>query len=382
MGTPQKRILIVAGEASGDMRAAGLVNAVHALAPDVRFTGVGGQAMAKAGVEILADIDQLGVVGIWEVIKHLPVVKRVFDQVVAYALREKPDAAILVDYPGFNLRLAQVLKGLGIKVIYYVSPQVWAWKEGRINKIKTIVDRMMVLFPFEKDIYAKYGMTVDYVGHPLLDEIIVTEPPSSIKAQLGFKPPVQVIGLLPGSRFKEVQRHLPVMLKAARILLAKDPNRRFMVLKASTIPKQMLEKEIRQSGIPAVIYDGAPYNGITAMDAVIVASGTATLEAGLLLRPMVIMYKTAWPTYWIAKMFVKIPYIGLVNVVAGKKIVEEFIQDDATAENIAAGIEKIFTSPETYAVMTNELAQVKSSLGASGASRRAAQVVVEELSRA
>ena len=379
MGTPQKRILIVAGEESGDMRAAGLVKAARALLPDACFTGVGGKHMKQAGVSLLAAIDQLGVVGVWDVLKHFPAIKRTFALLVDYARREHIDAAILVDYPGFNLRLAKTLKHMGIKIIYYVSPQVWAWKEQRVKSIKTVVDRMLVLFPFEKGIYAKYGMAVDYVGHPLLDEVKITEPPGSVKAQWGIKPHLPVIGLLPGSRFKEVQRHLPVMLGAAKILLAKNPDRRFIVLKAATIPQEMLQKEIQKSGIPAVIYEGPPYNGIGAMDMCIIASGTATLEAGLLLKPMVIMYKTAWLTYWLAKMFIKIPYIGLVNVVAGKKIVEELIQNDATPENIAANVEKICANPDTYGRMTNDLNQIKSSLGHSGANARAAQIIAQEL---
>lgn len=379
MGTPQKSIVIVAGEASGDMRAAGLVKAVKKADPSITFTGIGGTHMAAAGVHLLAGIDDLGVVGIWDVLKHLPRIKQIYDMLIAHAAAHRPDAVILVDYPGFNMKLAAAFKRMGIKVIYYVSPQVWAWKEKRITKIKQIVDRMLVLFPFEEGIYAKYGMTVDYVGHPLLDEVKITEPPASIKAQFKFKPHMQVIGLMPGSRDKEVQRHLPVMLDAAKILLEKNADRKFLVLKAPTIPRAVLEDAIKTSGVPAVIYDGPAYNGIGSMDAAIIASGTATLEAGLLLRPMVIMYKTAWLTYAIAKAFVKIPYIGLVNVVAGKKIIEEYIQDDATPANIAAGINRIFADPNTYARMTNDLAQVKTSLGHGGASQRAAAVVLDVL---
>jgi lipid-A-disaccharide synthase len=380
MGTPKKHILIVAGEASGDMRAAGLVSAVRKLSPDIEFAGVGGKYMANAGVKILADIDQLGVVGITDVIKHLPLIKKIFNMLTSYADKQHIDAVLLVDYPGFNLRLAKALKAKGIKTIYYVSPQVWAWREKRVIKIKTIVDRMMVLFPFEKEIYTKYGMTaVDYVGHPLIDEVKITEPPASIKARLGIKPGIQTIGLLPGSRVKEIQRHLPIMLDAAKLLLAKNPNRRFIMLKAATIPREMLDEEIKKSGVPVVIYEGQAYNGMGAMDAAIIASGTATLEAGLLLRPMVIIYKTTWLTYRIAKQLVKIPYIGLVNVVAGKKIVEELLQDDATPEKIAAGIENIFSNPNVYGQITNDLAKVKQSLGNSGASVRAAQIVIQEL---
>lgn len=381
MGTPQKRILIVAGEASGDMRAAGIVKAINKTHPNYHWVGVGGPSMKTAGVELLENIDKLGVVGFLEVIKHLPIIRQVFKHIIAYIDKNPIDAALLVDYPGFNMRLAKILKDRGIKVIYYVSPQVWAWKEKRINVIKKIVDKMLVLFPFEKDIYAKYGMEVDYVGHPLLDEVKITEPPSSIKASLKIKPQMPTIGLLPGSREKEVSRHLPTMLEAAKILYQKNNNRRFIVLKAPTIPKEMLEKIIKASGVEAIIYDGPIYNGIGTMDAVIVASGTATLECGLLLRPMIIMYKTAWATYWVAKSVIKIPYIGLVNVVAGKKIIPEFIQHDASAENLAAGIEEIFSNPNTYGQMTNDLAKVKTLLGNSGASNRAAGIITSYLNQ-
>ncbi len=379
MGTPTKRLLIVAGEASGDMRAAGVVRAILKDHPEYHFIGVGGEHMKAAGVEILENIDQLGVVGFLEVIKHLPVITRIFNSILASIKEHQVDAAILVDYPGFNMKLAQSLKKSGVTVFYYVSPQVWAWKEKRINVLKKIVDKMLVLFPFEKEIYAKYGMDVDYVGHPLLDEVKITEPPSSIKARLGIKPQMQTIGLLPGSREKEITRHLPEMLAAAKILLSKKQDRKFIVLRAPTIPKETIKSIIDASGVEAIIYEGPVYNGIGAMDAVMVASGTATLECGLLLRPMVIMYKTAWPTYWLAKSFVKIPYIGLVNVVAGKKIIPELIQQDATGEKLAQAIENIFSNPNTYGQMTNDLAMVKAKLGASGANSRAAAIITSFL---
>lgn len=379
MGTSPKRILVITGEASGDMRAAGVIRAIKKTNPDYQFVGIGGDFMKAAGVELIENIDKLGVVGFIEVIKHLPVIKKIFNDILNYIDNNKIDAALLVDYPGFNMRLAKTLKAHGIKVIYYVSPQVWAWKEKRIKVIKTIVDRMLVLFPFEKEIYAKYGMDVDYVGHPLVDEVKITEPPSSIKAQLGIKPQMQTIGLLPGSREKEITRHLPAMLDAAKILEKKNPNRRFIIQRAATIPKEMMTPYVEASGVNAIIYEGPVYNGIGTMDAVMVASGTATLECGLLLRPMVIMYKTAWPTFVIAKTFLKIPYIGLVNVVAGKKIVPELLQNEATGEKLAAAIEDIFSNPNTYGQMTNDLAQVKIKLGASGASTRAAAVITSFL---
>ena len=378
--------MIIAGEASGDMRAAGLVRALQQKGTPygvpffpIRFSGVGGTHMAKYGVELFASIDDLAVIGISDVIKNLGRIKEIFDRVLKRIDAQRPDAVLLVDYPGFNLRLAREIKKRDIKVIYYVSPQVWAWKKDRIKMIKTVVDRMLVLFPFEKELYAEYGMDVDYVGHPLVDEVAMTQPPASVRASLKFKPTEKIIGLLPGSRPKEIERHLPVMLGAAEILAAKDPNCRFLLLKAESIPMEVIERYTRQAKTKVTVYDGPTYDGIGAMNVGIVASGTATLETGLLLKPMVIMYKTSPVTYHLGKAFIKIPYIGLVNVVAGKKIMEEFIQDDATPQNIAAAVQKILSSPENYGHLTNELATLKASLGAPGASSRAASIIRTEL---
>ncbi len=382
MGTQKKHIIIVAGEASGDMRAAELVNALKSLSSDIQFSGVGGDCMQKAGVELFEHITSLAVIGISEVIKNLGRIKKVFEHTLAEIDRIKPNAVVLVDYPGFNLRLASELKKRHIKVIYYVSPQVWAWRQGRIHTIKKIVDRMLVFFPFEKELYAKFGMNVDYVGHPLVDEISAKGGPAS-----GWQSPVDIlqsiglssqeritIGLLPGSRHKEVDRHLPAMLEAAQKLYSKNNNYQFLLLKASTIERSSLENLIPPS-LPLKIFEGNPYAAINAIDAAIVASGTATLETGLLGKPMVIIYKTSWITYAIAKNVIKIPYIGLVNVVAGKKIVPELIQNDCNPENIATHVEDILKNKE----IVEELRKVKTALGEPGASLRAAQIVLQEL---
>ncbi len=379
--------MIIAGEASGDMRAAGVLRALVQMGTrneyvspfDLRFSGIGGTHMAAVGVTLFADINDLAVIGFSDVIKNLDRIKRIFDLVLQRIDEDRPDAVLLVDYPGFNLRLAKEIKKRKIKVIYYVSPQVWAWKENRITMIKTVVDRMLVLFPFEQEMYAKHGMNVDYVGHPLVDEVALTQPPSSIRASLGLKPTEKVVGLMPGSRLKEIERHLPVMLDAAATLAAKNAAYRFLLLKASSVDAAVIEPYLRQAKVKVIVYEGPTYDGIGTMDVAIVASGTATLETGLLLKPMVIMYKTSMLTYWLGKMFIKIPYIGLVNVVAGKKVVEEFIQDDATASNIAAAIHKILSSPEAYGQLTNALAAIKASLGAPGASARAAAIIRSEL---
>ncbi len=384
--------MIIAGEPSGDMRGAGLAIALKALDPSLRLNGIGGGYMRAAGVKCFADITQLAVIGIAEVVKNLSRIKKVFDQTLKQIDATHPDGVILVDYPGFNLRLAPEIKKRGIKVIYFISPQVWAWKEKRVLMIKKCVDRMIVLFPFEQDIYSKYGMRVDYVGHPLVDEIIVDKDRTQVLQSLGLSAGKTTIGLMPGSRAKEVERHLPCMLEAAQILFKQNKERQFILLKAPTIPLKLIESILssslqchsrsllchyRESGnpkhIPLKIYDGPTYDGINAMDAAIVASGTATLETALLKKPMVIIYKTSWLTFWLAKTVIKIPYIGLVNIVAGKKVAEELIQNDANATNIANALEAALRNPH----IIDELAAIKASLGGPGASLRAAQIVLD-----
>ena len=368
--------MIVAGEASGDMRAAGLARALKTLDPSLRLSGIGGEYMRRAGVECFTDITELAVIGIAEVVKNLSRIKKVFDQTLKQIDITHPDCVILVDYPGFNLRLARAIKKRGIKVIYFISPQVWAWREKRVTQIKKLVDRMIVLFPFEQNIYSKYGMKVDYVGHPLVDEIIVDKDKTEVLKSIGLSAGKTTIGLMPGSRAKEVERHLPCMLEAAQKLFEKNHEYQFMLLRASSIPLKLIESIVgNPKHIPIKIYDGPTYDGINAMDVGLVASGTATLETALLKKPMVIIYKTSWLTYGLAKSLIKIPYIGLVNIVAGKKIAEELIQNDATADNIASAIEAALRNPQ----IIDELAALKTSLGGPGASLRAARVVLDNL---
>jgi len=377
--------MIVAGEASGDMRAAGLARALKELDPGLKLYGIGGPHMRQAGVECFTDITELAVIGITEVIKNLGRIKKVFDQTLEQIDRTHPDGIILVDYPGFNLRLAREIKkrfchsresGNPIKIIYYISPQVWAWREKRVLGIKELVDRMIVLFPFEQGIYEKYGMKVDYAGHPLVDEIIVGKDQTQLLKSIGLSASKTTIGLMPGSRAKEVERHLPFMLEAAQILFKQNKDRQFILIKSSSIPLKLIDDGLfSHKHLPLKVYDGPTYDGINAMDAVIVASGTATLECALLKKPMVIIYKTSWLTYWLARCFIKIPYIGLVNIVAGKKVAEELIQNDANAATIANALEASLHNPR----VVDELSAVKDSLGEPGASLRAARVVMEEL---
>ena len=375
MGTQKKHLLIIAGEASGDTRAAELVKALKNLSSELQFSGVGGDGMQKAGVRLFDHITSLAVIGIAEVLKNLGRIKQVFDHILAQVDQQRPDAVILVDYPGFNLRLAAELKKRSIKIIYYISPQVWAWREGRIEKIKKLVDLMIVLFPFEKDLYARYGMKVDYVGHPLVDEIKIERSPMEILQSLGLEiQGATTIGLMPGSRQKEVEHHLPVMIEAAKKLYSHDNRRQFLLLKAPTIDRHVLETYIPPS-LHVKIFAGNSYDGINAMNIAMVASGTATLEAALLNKPMVIVYKTSWLTYVIAKNVIKIPNIGLVNVVAGKKIFPELIQENCTADKIAQNIESLLQDHK----IIEELKKVRAALGTGGASHRAAKIILQEI---
>ena len=371
--------MIVAGEASGDMRAAEVAQALHAAAPSLRMTGVGGEHMTKAGVELFANITDLAVIGFVEVVRHYSRIKKVFNQILAEVDRTRPDAVMLVDYPGFNLRLARQLKKKNIKVIYFISPQVWAWKEKRVKTIKEVTDKMLVLFAFEQEFYKKHKMDVDYVGHPLVDAVKATLKPADALQAVGLDPAKPAIGLLPGSRDKEVTRHLPVMLKAAEILYKQDPQRQFMLLRATTIPEPMIRRLIKRVKVPVTVVTQNSYNELNAMTACMVASGTATLETAILKKPMVVIYKTSWITYALAKLFVKIKNIGLVNIVAGKQIVAELIQNNATPQKIAAEMEKLLSDPKESMRIQKELSKIHVWLGDPGASRRAAKIITREL---
>ncbi|MEI8012573.1 MAG: lipid-A-disaccharide synthase [Candidatus Omnitrophota bacterium] len=377
MDRAPQTLLIVAGEESGDMRAAALVREIKALCPGTRFIGIGGNRCREAGVDTFTDITELAVIGFTEVIKNFARIKRVFNLTLTRALAERPQAVILVDYPGFNLRLAQELKKNGIKVIYYISPQVWAWKESRVKTIKNTVARMMVLFPFEKDLYARHGYTADLVGHPLVDEVRADIPRHEFLTHAGLDHQKKVIALLPGSRTKEISRHLPVMLEAARIILKKNPDIQFILLKAKNLGQECFSPWLSIAPEKLIITEDY-YNALGACDSGIVCSGTATLETALMGKPMTVVYKTSWLTWYLGKLLVKIPCIALVNIVAGHKIVEELLQKNASPANIAAEALKTL---ELSDKLQQELARVKTLLGSPGASRRAAMVVREELAR-
>lgn len=375
-----KKIIIVAGEASGDLHASHLVAAIRDLLPETRFFGLGGSRMRAEGVEIFYDLTTLSVVGFFEVIKHLKTIREIFNLLLEKIEEIKPDCAILVDYPGFNLRLAQQLKKRNIKVIYYISPQIWAWGLRRVHLIKKVVDKMIVILKFEEELYRKYGIAASFVGHPLLDIAKPTIPKSQFLQSVGLAPNKTTVALLPGSRNKEVERLLPIMLQVGKIIRHRNPQIQFVLLRASSITNQIFKKCLSAIDFPLASAENQTYNGLNASEAAIVTSGTATLETAILQKPMVVIYKVSFLTWIFIKRMIKIPYIGLVNVVAGKKIVPECLQYRASPEIIADHILEILDQSK-FPDLKNELSKIRDVLGKEGASNRAAKIVVEELNQ-
>ena len=374
------RFLLVAGEESGDMRAAPLLKAIKSDFPEASFFGVAGERCRTEGTDLIADISALSVMGFVEVLSNLPRIKRTFDLVLRAAKERRPDAAILVDYPGFNLRLAAELHKLGIRVFYYVSPQVWAWKASRIKIIKKVVTRMLVLFPFEKDFYARHHYQADFVGHPLIDEVRANKSREIFLKELNLKPSAKIVGLLPGSRPKELHRHLPVMLKAAAIIRNEFPESQFLILRARNLPESAFTPLVAAASVPVTVSTDY-YNALNACDVTMTASGTATLETALMEKPMVVIYQTAWLTSVIVRLLIKIPYISLVNIVAGKKIVTELLQEKASPRNIADILLNYLRDSKTAEKISLEMKIIREKLGESGASKRAAMVIFEELTK-
>lgn len=374
-----KKIMICAGEASGDQRAAEVVLALKSKNKDFEFLGIGGDEMRAAGVNTLIDIHELAVMGFVEVIKHLPHLYRVMKRAKMILEQERPDVLVLVDYPGFNLRLAKAAKILGIKVLFYVSPQVWAWRQGRVKKIVKVVDHMAVIFPFEKKFYESYKMPVTYVGHSLVQKIKSVPSQREARKKLGLVDNDCVIALCPGSRYTEVESLLPAMLESALIILKEFPGTTFILPRASTIHREMLLKIIEDYSLEEKVrvLDEDSLWAMSAADLVLVASGTATLEVALLRKPMVVIYKVNAFTAWLIRKMIRIPYISLCNIVAGEFVVKEFLQEAMTAENISAEVLRIL-SDETYRTnMILKLTRLSTALDDLNSAERVAHIVLD-----
>lgn len=370
----KRKILIVAGETSSDIHAAGLVKEIKTLMPEAEFFGLGGNRMEGQGVKLYANIVDLAVVGFVEVIKNIRKFQAIFSKLLNELDKLKPQMAILIDYPGFNLRLAAKLNERQIPIVYYISPQVWAWGRNRIQLIKKLVKRMIVIFKFEEELYKKAGIPVNFVGHPFLDIV-------KANSSLNLPPNRTIFALLPGSRQTEVRRLLPLMLETAKIIYAKIPNSQFIILRSSTVKKELFDYILANYRLPIDIFTDQTYEGINSCDFALVASGSATLESAILEKPFVVIYRISWFTWLCLRPIIQIPYIGLVNIVAGSKIIEEFIQFHARPRRIADYIIKTLSNPKKIASIKNELSRIRFLLGEKGASKRAAGIIVELLSR-
>lgn len=373
------KLMMLAGEASGDLQAANLIKSLRSIDHNLEIFGMGGKKMAAEGAEILYDITDLAIVGFFEVLRHIGAFKKIFEKLSGLLETRKPDAVILVDYPGFNLRFAKVAKEKNIPVIYYISPQVWAWGENRVHEIKGCVDKMIVIFGFEENIYRQAGIKASFVGHPFLDIVKpVWKKEEAIKTCHLRHDSIKV-ALMPGSRKKEIERHLPPMLAACELIKSRIPNAEFIISRIKELDQDLYARIIRHSKIKPHSLDNRPYEVMDIADLVIVSSGSATLEAGIMEKPMVIIYKTSFLTWLLAKNLIKIPDVGLVNIVAGKRIVPELMQFKANPKNIAKESLAILNNPKRIHEIKENLKKMKSRLGEQGASSRAAHIIYKFL---
>jgi len=379
-------IFIIAGEVSGDMQAGRLVREIKKIRPDLEVWGIGGPCMKGAGTECVRDITDLAVVGFWEVLKNYGRIRRVFFDILSEIKARKPAAVILVDYPGFNLRLAKKIKELNIPVIYYISPQVWAWGKGRVREIKELVSKMIVIFSFEKEIYEKAGVPVEYVGHPIAAVLKGRQSnKDEIKKQLGLVSGETLIGILPGSRAQEIKRHLPVFLESALklkgICSGAGKKMKFIAAAASPAAKDLIEKIIKERNcggdlqIPVVL-DRA-YDIMEVSDLVLTSSGTATVETAWFGTPMIVIYKLNWFTYFLVKSIADIKHIAMANIICGERVVPELVQNNANSKNIAEEAGKILKEPD---IIRKKLSIFKQRLGETGAAQRAAKIICEAIS--
>jgi len=372
-------IMIIAGEVSGDLHAAALARALRRRDNDLKFFGIGGAELAKAGMEVHRHTCDMAVLGLSEVLRKYFFFRKTFNDMVALLKERKPDVVLLVDYPGFNLPFAREAHRLGFKVIYYICPQVWAWRRGRIPAMARSVDRLLAIFPFEADVFKGTGLQVDFVGHPLVSATAAARTAPLVSLPWNGE---RKVAILPGSRRQEVKLILPVMVSAARLLKEKKENTGFIIAAASPEAKTWIEEILAAMGFSGqfAVAAGKTRQILRQADAAWVASGTATIETALMECPMVVVYRTALLTYLAGRMLIRVPFLGMVNIVAGKQICPELIQGNATPENLVQAIEPLLASGKIRNDMLNELKRVQGILGEPGADERAAGIVLRELS--
>jgi lipid-A-disaccharide synthase len=374
-----QRLLLIAGEASGDLHGGNLARALLAQQPSLQLLGVGGRRMREAGVELLYDIRDLAVVGAVEALHSLRTLWTVYHRLLDEVDRAPVDAVLLIDFPGFNLKLAKAMAQRGIPVLYYIAPQVWAWRPGRLKKIRRRVRKLFVIFPFEAALYREAGIDAEFVGHPLLDLVQPIGSKADARTRCGLDPAAPVVGLLPGSRRSELHYLLRPMLEAAAQISAQVTSAQFILPLAETLQPADVQEALAAAPVPVRLVQRQTYEAMQAADALLVASGTATLEAALIGTPMVIVYKAHLLTYLLARLVMRVSCIGLPNVIAGRTIAPELWQYDVTAENMAAQALALITHPEHATAMHTELATLRSQLGAPGVPGRVAHGILRYL---
>lgn len=377
---PPHRVMLVAGEASGDARGAELVRILRQRSPSVELFGMGGVRLREAGMRVAYDIAKVAGVGFWEVLGSLPRLWQAYRLMRRMLSEHRPDLLILIDFPEFNMRLARLARRRGVAVLYYVSPQVWAWRRYRIRKIASRVDAMAVVFPFEADLYRSFGMRdVAFVGHPLVDAVNPGKDRAASLRAMGLDDGKLTVAMMPGSRAKEVASLTGPMVEAAG-RLAEERDVQFVLIRASTIERGDLERAAAGAAVTVRVADGDGYDTLAAADLVWVASGTATLEAGLLRKPMVIIYRLSPLSYWLGRLLVRVEHIGMVNIIAGERVVPELIQNEVTPDRIVAETRRMLR-PEVNRSVVRKLAAVRHRLGPPGAPGRVADMALSLLAR-
>ncbi len=371
------RIFIIAGEMSGDTHAAGLLREMKAIHPDIQVIGLGGPRLREAAGDGIEDwIETAGVVGLWEVVKMYRYFKEKMAAVLDAILDQKPEGVILVDYPGFNLRLAKALRTAGYagRILYYISPQVWAWKKGRIHTMAKVLDLMICIFPFEKELYERSGLRTEFSGHPMVDRVVTL--------RRDWKREPGLVSWFPGSRLNEVRRLFPIMMEAARLIQRAFPEARFAVSAANESLAGRMREMAEAHGMPEAkrwIETGTVYDLMQRAEAGAVASGTATLEAACFGLPYTLIYNVSWPTYLVGKLVVRIKHLGIVNILAGREVVRELVQGALTPASLADCTLQLLRDETKRRTLQSELAAVVATLGPGGAYRRAAQAALAAL---
>lgn len=376
----EKKIFIVAGEASGDLHAGNLIRAIKEYLPQINFYGMGGIEMQKAGAKLTHDLRTVSVIGLVEVLSRLPTILKTLKELGASLEREKPDLAILVDFPDFNLKLAEKLKKANIPVLWYISPQVWAWRAERIPKLVKLIDYMLVILPFEVEFYRKHNLHVNFVGHPLVDKVKANSSKEETRAKLGLKNTLPLIALLPGSRNIEIKLLLPHLKQAAETLYSRNNNYQFVIPVANTLDPKKIESKTADAKAPIKIVQGNTYDIVASADCAVVAAGTATLETALLNTPAIIIGRVSKLTWFLWSKYTNLPYYGLPNYIIEKKLITELIQNQASGEKIAEEVENILSSDIEKNKLKSGYQEIRTRLGNNQASQNAAKIVIDILS--